>query len=76
MGVDPMVSRRENGTPKHYHKGLNSVFNVKVVVTAFNQEKALVGAFSLIVKTDCEIGIVCSTVSSVDREEIRGRNTN
>ena len=43
---------------------------MKVVVAAFNQEKAPVGAFSLIVKTDCEIGIVCSTVSSVDREEI------
>ena len=27
--------------------------NVKVVVAAFNQEKALVGAFSVIVKTDC-----------------------
>ena len=27
---------------------------VKAVVAAFNQEKALVGAFSVIVKTDCE----------------------
>ena len=27
---------------------LNSVLNVKVVVTTFNQEKALVGAFSVI----------------------------
>ena len=26
---------------------LNSVFNVKAVVAAFNQEKALVGAFSV-----------------------------
>ena len=33
---------------------LNSVLNVKAVVAAFNQEKALVGAFSMIVKTDCE----------------------
>ena len=33
---------------------LNSVLNVKVAVGAFNQEKALVGAFSVIVKTDCE----------------------
>ena len=31
---------------------LNSVFNVKVLVDAFNQEKALVEAFSLIVNTD------------------------
>ena len=30
------------------------VFNVKVLVCTFNQEKALVGAFSMIVKTDCE----------------------
>ena len=28
--------------------GLNSVLNVKAVVAAFNQEKALVGAFSVI----------------------------
>ena len=27
---------------------------MKVVVAAFNQEKALVGAFTVIVKTDCE----------------------
>ena len=32
---------------------LNSVLNVKVLVDAFNQEKALVGAFSMIVKTGC-----------------------
>ena len=32
---------------------LNSVFNVKALVGAFNQEKALVvGSFSMIVKTD------------------------
>ena len=28
--------------------------NLKELVGAFNQEKALVGAFSVIVKTDCE----------------------
>ena len=28
---------------------------MKAVVAAFNQEKALVGAFSVIVKTDCGI---------------------
>ena len=31
--------------------------NVKVLVGAFNQEKALVGAFSIIVKTDCETDV-------------------
>ena len=30
------------------------MLNVKAVVGGFNQEKALVGAFSVIVKTDCE----------------------
>ena len=34
-------------------KCLNSVLNVKAVVGAFNQEKALEEAFSVIVKTDC-----------------------
>ena len=32
---------------------LNSVLNLKALVGAFNQEKALVGAFSVIVKTSC-----------------------
>ena len=31
----------------------HSVLNVKEIVGAFNQEKALVGASSMIVKTDC-----------------------
>ena len=31
-----------------YHKYLNSVLNVKARVGTFNQEKALVGAFSVI----------------------------
>ena len=34
---------------------LNNVLNVKALMGAFIQEKALVGAFSVIVKTDCEI---------------------
>ena len=33
---------------------LNSVLNVKALVGAFKQEKVLMGAFSVIVKTDCE----------------------
>ena len=33
---------------------MHSVLNVKALVGAFNQEKALVGAFSVIVKTNCE----------------------
>ena len=34
--------------------GWHSVLNVKALVGAFNKEKAQVGAFSVIVKTDCE----------------------
>ena len=33
-----------------FRKYCNSLFNVKVLVGAFNQEKALVGAFSVIVQ--------------------------
>ena len=32
---------------------LKSILNVKAVAAAFNQEKVLVGAFSVNVKTDC-----------------------
>ena len=42
----------------------NSVINVKALLGlgAFNQEKALVGAFSVIVKTDCGTdGPICGT---------------
>ena len=36
---------------------------MKALVGAFNQEKALVGAFSVIVKTDCETdGALHSTI--------------
>ena len=38
------------GPRLNYH---NSVLNVKVLVGTFTQEKALVGAFSVIVKTGC-----------------------
>ena len=41
-----LLSELSSGT---YH-----LFNVKVLVGTFNQEKAQVGAFSVIVKTDCE----------------------
>ena len=33
---------------------MHSVLNVKALLGSFNQEKALVGAFYVIVKTDCE----------------------
>ena len=32
------------------------MWKVKALVGTFNQEKALVGAFSVIVKSDCETG--------------------
>ena len=40
-------------------KCLNSVFNVKPVVAAFNKEKALVGAFSVIVQL-CRVVVISS----------------
>ena len=47
---------------------LNSVLNVKALVGAFNQEKALVGAFSVIVKTGCGTdGALHSTMFCVVR---------
>ena len=43
----------------------HSVLNVKVLVGAFNQEKASEGAFSVIVKTNCETnGELHSTLSN------------
>ena len=42
---------------------------MKPVVAAFNQEKALVGAFSVIVKTDCESDLALhSTTGDGDRD--------
>ena len=38
-----------------FAKCLNSVLNVKAVVAAFNQEKALVGAFSVITNLRMEL---------------------
>ena len=40
-----MKSRHQSKKVSLYH--LNSVLNVKVVVTTFNQQKALVGPFSV-----------------------------
>ena len=40
------------GSMPVYHSVLNSVLNVKALIGAFNQETALVGASSAIVKTD------------------------
>ena len=41
------------GSMPVYHSVLNSVLNVKALIGAFNQETALVGAFSGIVETVC-----------------------
>ena len=41
---------RDRGVNTRLTKCLNSVLNVKALVGAFNQEKALVGAFSVIVQ--------------------------
>ena len=42
---------------------------MKAVEAAFNQEKALVGAFSVIMKTDCETDVALhSTSGRVEQE--------
>ena len=46
---------RDRGINAHLAKCLNSVLNVKAVVAAFNQEKALVGAFSVITNLRMEL---------------------
>ena len=48
----------------HLAQFLNRVFNVKVVVAAFNQEKALVGAFSVITNLRMELFEALVTTSS------------
>ena len=59
MDVDPMVRGCEIVyLPWRQHlfsMCLNSVLNVKAVVAAFNQEKALVGAFSVITNLRLDI---------------------
>ena len=51
---------RDRGANARLAKCLNSVLNVKAVVAAFNQEKALVGAFSVI--PNLRIAFVGSTI--------------
>ena len=59
-------------------KCLNSVLNVKAVVAAFNQEKDLVGAFSVIVhrlivcSTNGDTGRCCTTAEQM-REKVAGK---
>ena len=47
------VSNKHSRSLKLYY--LNSVLNVKAVVATFNQEKALVGAFSVITNLRMEL---------------------
>ena len=51
----PNFTLRDRGVNAHLAKCLNSVLNVKAVVAAFNQEKALVGAFSVITNLRMEL---------------------
>ena len=46
MGIDPTVSQREIGSVMQL--SYDNCVAVKAVVVAFNKEKALVGAFSMI----------------------------
>ena len=51
----------------------HSVLNVKALVGAFNQEKALVGAFSVIVKTSCGTD---GSIFGTSNQFTRARHTN
>ena len=50
----------------------NSVLNVKALVDTFNQDKALVGAFSVIVKTDCVHTGTVHTVPALQFKLMKG----
>ena len=56
----PNFTLRDPGVNARLAYCLNSVLNVKAVVAAFNQEKALVGAFSVI--TNLWMGLFWSTM--------------
>ena len=44
----------------------NSVLNVKVLVGVFNQEKALLGAYSMILKTNGSFAALSRTMTAGD----------
>ena len=50
-----MLTMLDCGDNAHLPQCLNSVLNVKAVVAAFNQENALVGAFSVITNLRMEL---------------------
>ena len=54
------------GSTPFYH----SVLNVKALEGTFNQEKALVGAFSVIVKTDGSFAALAFTLNKAQLREI------
>ena len=63
------------GPRRNYHEGcLNSVLNVKAVVAAFNQEKALVGAFFVITNLRMELfgALVMCCLGGVGNYKLHG----
>ena len=58
-----------NGVNAHLAKCLTSVLNVKAVVAAFNQEKALVGAFSVIANLRMELFQALMNIGAYCAEE-------
>ena len=50
----------------------HSVLNVKALIDTFNQDKALVGAFSVIVKTDCVHTGTVHTVPALQFKLMKG----
>ena len=59
---------RDRGVNARLAWCLNSVLNVKALVGTFNQVKSLEGAFSVIVKTDCETDGLSSALQQREKQ--------
>ena len=71
VDVDPTVMTFASASQFHFYLPWDSVLNVKALVGAFNQEKALVGAFSVIYLKSSRTLVwsstryICSTILQV-----------
>ena len=68
-----MLTMLDHGVNAHLALCLNSVLNVKAVVAAFNQKKALVGAFSVITNLRMELfeALVSCTAPAANKYLLR-----
>ena len=61
LGSNSVQTRAANDPSVFTIQSQRSVLNVKALVSAFNQEEALIGAFSVIVKTDGSFAALVQT---------------